>query len=219
VVVPPFSFNYLILLLLLLLLLLALLLALLFLWLSRRRGLAPRPRAVLAPVKAVRVRPRIQYVLPLPVVRCRHCARVIPLYAIYCPYCGRAQAVLVRRPPPVAVARRAPRGRGLFGFLLALFAGILVILNSAALLAPGFYGFWSGVFFWLPSLGPSYGFIVGMIIGLVLILGAVVMLLGHGVLGDVIVFPFAIFSLIIGGGFVAGLVLGVVGGIIAALKR
>jgi hypothetical protein len=45
------------------------------------------------------------------------------------------------------------------------------------------------------------------------------MVLGHGALADVIIFPFAVFSLIIGGGFVAGMVLGIVGGIIGALKR
>jgi hypothetical protein len=38
-------------------------------------------------------------------------------------------------------------------------------------------------------------------------------------LADVIIFPFAVFSLIVGGGFVAGMVLGIVGGIMAALKR
>jgi hypothetical protein len=108
------------------------------------------------------------------------------------------------------------------GTVLSIVAGILIILNSAALLVPSFYGppvGWSSIFFWLPSLGQSYAFALGMIIGLVLILCAIVMVLGHGALADVVIFPFAVFSLIIGGGFVAGMVLGIVGGIIGALKR
>jgi hypothetical protein len=107
----------------------------------------------------------------------------------------------------------------MIGFALALVAGILVLLNGAALLAPGFYGLWSGIFFWLPSMGQSYAFALGIVIGLVLIMGSIVMVLRHGVLADIIIFPFAVFSLIIGGGFIAGMVLGIVGGIIGALKR
>jgi hypothetical protein len=45
------------------------------------------------------------------------------------------------------------------------------------------------------------------------------MALGNGALADVIVFPFAIFSLIIGGGFVAGMILGILAGILAIARR
>lgn len=146
----------------------------------------------------------------------------MPLYAVYCPYCGRPQVILSRRPPPRIASPRRVTGKTVMGFALSLVSGILVILNSAALLAPTFYGppvNWSGIFFWLPSLGPSYAFAIGVIIGLVLIFGAILMIVRHGVLADIIIFPFAVFSLIIGGGFIAGMVLGIVGGIIAALKR
>jgi hypothetical protein len=90
------------------------------------------------------------------------------------------------------------------------------------LLAPSFYGpplNWSAIFFWLPTIGQNYAFVIGAIIGLTLIMGSIIMVMGHGAIADVIIFPFAVFSLIIGGGFVAGFVLGVVGGILGALKR
>jgi len=45
------------------------------------------------------------------------------------------------------------------------------------------------------------------------------MVLRSGALADVIIFPFAVFSLIVGGGFVAGMVLGIIGGILAVLNR
>jgi hypothetical protein len=50
-------------------------------------------------------------------------------------------------------------------------------------------------------------------------MGSIIMIFKSGALADVIIFPFAVFSLIVGGGFVAGMVLGIVGGIMAALKR
>jgi len=121
-------------------------------------------------------------------------------------------------PPPPMVAPAAPRA--LWGFILSVIAGILVILNAAALLAPGFYAMWVGVFFWLPALGPaSLAFAIGVIIGLILVIGSILMLLGYGTIGSIVVFPMAVLSLIIGGGFVAGFVLGVLGGILGMLGR
>jgi hypothetical protein len=105
------------------------------------------------------------------------------------------------------------------GFFLSLLSGILVILNGAFLLVPKFYALWSSIFWWLPSIGPIYGFIIGLIIGLVLVFGSIIMLMGNGAIADVLIFPFAVFSLIIGGGFVAGMILGIVAGIFGALKN
>jgi len=204
--------------LLLLLILLALGLALLLGILAFRKGRRPVRAVVPAPVR-MRPRPRVVHVLPLPMIRCKWCGRMMPMHAVYCPFCGRPQVILAR-PIPMAV-RPTGRvgGRGIFGFALSLVSGILVILNAAALLSPSFFGVWSGIFFWLPLIGPLYGFALGVIIGLVLIMGSIIMVLRNGALSDIIVFPFAIFSLIIGGGFIAGMLLGIVGGIIAALKR
>ena len=121
-------------------------------------------------------------------------------------------------PPPPMLAPPAPRA--LWGFILSVIAGILIILNAAALLAPGFYAMWVGVFFWLPALGPaSLAFAIGVIIGLILVIGSILMLLGYGTIGSIVVFPMAVLSLIIGGGFVAGFVLGVLGGILGMLGR
>ena len=217
IITPPYPpINWLVLLLILLMLLLALFLGLLAFWLSRKRG-PPSPRAII-PVPVARPRPRVQYVLPLPTVRCRHCGRIIPLHAVYCPYCGRPQ-VIMARPPPRFVSPRQMGRAGIFGFALSLVSGLLVILNSVAFLSPGFWSLWSGVFWWLPSLGQSYAFAIGVIIGLVIVFAAVMMIVKHGVLADIIIFPFAVFSLIIGGGFIAGMVLGILGGILCALRR
>jgi hypothetical protein len=123
-------------------------------------------------------------------------------------------------PPPFA-APTAPRA--LWGFMLSMIAGILVILNAAALLSNSFYQMWVGIFFWIPVIDPSSAhgliFAIGAIVGLILVIGSILMLLGYGTIGSIVVFPLAVLSLIIGGGFVAGFVLGVLGGILGMLGR
>ncbi len=132
-------------------------------------------------------------------------------------------------PAPAYVAPFAPpfiqpaAPRALWGFILSMIAGILIILNAAALLSTPFYTLWTGVFFWLPVIDPSptHGlvFAIGAIIGLIVVVGSILMLLGYGTIGSIVVFPLAVLSLIIGGGFVAGFVLGVLGGILGMLGR
>jgi len=128
--------------------------------------------------------------------------------------------VMAPYPPPFV--QPAPP-RALWGFILSMIAGILIILNAAALLATSFYNLWVGVFFWIPVIdaSPTHSliFIIGAIIGLILVIGSVLMLLGYGTIGSIVVFPLAVLSLIIGGGFVAGFVLGVLGGILGMLGR
>ena len=47
---------------------------------------------------------------------------------------------------------------------------------------------------------------IAAIIGLILVIGSILMLLGFGTIGSIVVFPLAVLSLLIGGGFVAGFV-------------
>ena len=215
-VVITYPFNSLIFWLVIGMLLLAIGLALLaFLLSGKKRRVVAAAVPVLIPAPP---RPRVQYILPMPTVRCRYCGRVMPLNTVYCPFCGRPQVVL---PPPAPriVSSRRLGGRNIIAVILSLLSGILVLLNSAALLAPSFWALWSSTFFWLPAIGPSYAFMLGALIGLTLVLGAIIMALGNGALADVIIFPFAIFSLIIGGGFVAGMILGILAGILAIARR
>jgi hypothetical protein len=204
-------------------LLLAIGLALLAFLLSGKRGyprgrLVPAKAAVIPPPVLVPARgPQVRYVLPMPTVRCRYCGRIMPLYSVYCPFCGRPQVVLAA--PTGFVSGRVSKAKNTIAVILSLLSGILVLLNAAALLSPSFWSLWSSTFFWLPTIGPAYAFMIGAIMGLTLVLGAIVMALGSGALADVIVFPFAIFSLMIGGGFIAGMLLGIIGGILALLRR
>jgi hypothetical protein len=126
--------------------------------------------------------------------------------------------------------------RSLWGFIITLCSGILVLLNAGLLLAWQFYGgsfLWANIFFWICRLDGqpvcpllsgstatgSISFVIGAVIGLIIIIGSILMILGYGTIGSIVIFPMAIFSLIIGGGFIAGFVLGIVGGIMGMIGR
>jgi hypothetical protein len=77
---------------------------------------------------------------------------------------------------------------------------------------------WVGLFPWVAQLG-SFGFILGVVLGMI-ILGAVFLyMLGFRVLSAFMVFPAAIVSLFIGGGFWVGLILGVLTGIFMIMNE
>lgn len=92
-------------------------------------------------------------------------------------------------------------------------AAALVLLNGVALLSADFYNFWSGIFTWLPALGPL-GVILGIMLGLVLIGAMVIMFFGFKILSVFVILPTAIVSLFIGGGFIIGAILAVLAGIL-----
>ena len=89
--------------------------------------------------------------------------------------------------------------------------------NAIALLSAGFTTIWGAILPWVPALGP-FNFILGIILGLILF-GAVIMIfLKFRVLAAFIIFPTAVMSLFIGGGFFAGGILGIIGGILLLLQ-
>jgi hypothetical protein len=128
-------------------------------------------------------------------------------------------------PPPFygpAFMGPAP-ARALWGFILSILGGILVIVNAAALLSDTFWDLWIEIFFWLPTIDTSanhgLAFAIGVVIGLIIVVGSIMMILGYGTIGSIVVFPLAVLSLVIGGGFVAGFVLGIIGGILGMIGR
>jgi ribosomal protein L40E len=149
----------------------------------------------------------------------------------FCPDCGadlRANRISGRH-------RSGAPARSLWGFIISLVSGILVLLNAGLLLAWQFYGgsfLWANIFFWickidgyscpLPSGSTATGnitFMIGAVIGLFMIVGSIMMILGYGPIGSIVVFPMSVFSLVIGGGFIAGFVLGIIGGIMGMMEQ
>lgn len=100
---------------------------------------------------------------------------------------------------------------------LLLISAILILINAAALLSPGFWALWVGFVPWIAFLG-SFAFILGVMLGLVLLGALVMLLLGFRILAAFVIFPTAIVSLLIGGGFIAGLLLGVLAGLLLIIN-
>jgi len=225
---PP-PIPWITLLLILLLALLGIVLGLSAFVMSSRRRKLPAPPAV-APVPSVPARPQRLYVVPAAAQRvsCPNCGRPVPLEAVVCPYCGQrraagvAGAVMSFGPAP----RAAFTGRrAVWAFVLAIVSAVLILLNAAALLSPGFWGpptNWSLVFWWLggaSGIGVSIATFIGVIAGFTVMTGGIMMIMRRSVIGALITFPFAVLSLIIGGGFLVGAVLGIVAGILGAIGR
>lgn len=204
--------------------LIPILLGLLGLGLGLLGALLARKRAVR---RAVLRRPVAvpRYVAPLPMVGCPYCKRLIPARAVYCPFCGRTRAagLGVGRPmaaPPVApVVVMFAQRRPVIGFALALVGGLLILVNAALLLSTDFWNFWTAIFIWLPLIGQSYAFLIGLIAGLIVVVGAILIVIGHPGIAAIAILPLAVFSLLIGGGFIAGFLLGVVGAVLGMLRR
>ena len=95
----------------------------------------------------------------------------------------------------------------------------MIWFNAEALfLWPDFYATWVGFFPWIAQLG-NLSFILGVILGLVIDMGVVVYALGLRVESAFIVFPTATISLLIGGGFLAGLIIAILTGVFIMMNE
>jgi len=121
---------------------------------------------------------------------------------IYGPYPGKPQ-----------VFRR-------FSWLVVLMlsvSSLLVAINAFALLWPSFFMTWMQFFPWIVQLG-NFSFIFGVVLSIVIAGAIFLYMLGFKVLAAFMTFPTAILSLFIGGGFIVGLILGVLTGILMVMN-
>jgi hypothetical protein len=112
----------------------------------------------------------------------------------------------------------AANGKVTAGFALAIVAGVLVLINSV-------------VWFWTSNFTQAvFGGTLGMpfvVLGSIAVIFAIVILIGalliylykKEYLGGIIVLIFSIFSLGVGGGFVIGSLLGILGSIVILLPK
>jgi hypothetical protein len=100
--------------------------------------------------------------------------------------------------------------------MLVCVAAVLIIINGVALVSATFFAFWTFYLPWVGFLG-ALGVITGVMLGLVLLGAMVLILLNYRVMAAFLIFPTAIVSLLIGGGFIIGAVLAVLAGILLLL--
>jgi hypothetical protein len=127
------------------------------------------------------------------------------------------------QPPGGVVYGPFPRPFFLLGnwwvpIILFSIAAALIAINGVALLSPVFFAIWVGFFPWVIPLG-YFSFILGIILGLVIIGGLVLYFIGFRVLSAFLVFPAAIVSLFIGGGFIIGVIIGVFASMLVIMKQ
>ncbi len=107
------------------------------------------------------------------------------------------------------------------GFVISLIAGILILAAGLWLfsMVSAFSGFAGASFTGLlGAIGAMYG-VLGLVFGLIVIIGAVMIYMRKEVIGGVLVLIFSLISILAGGGFIIGLILGIVGGILGMLKK
>jgi hypothetical protein len=104
------------------------------------------------------------------------------------------------------------KSRWLPVILVGVAAG-LIIMNGVALASAAFFAVWSWYLPWVAFLG-SVGIILGVMLGIVLLGALVLILLNFRVMAAFMIFPTAIVSLLIGGGFAIGAILAVLAGIL-----
>jgi hypothetical protein len=101
---------------------------------------------------------------------------------------------------------------------LFFIAAALIGVNAAALLSPVFFSVWASIFPWVIPIG-YFSFILGIVLSLIIIGALALYFLGFRVLSAFLVFPAAIVSLFIGGGFIAGVIIGVLGALLVIFAQ
>jgi len=96
--------------------------------------------------------------------------------------------------------------RPMAGFVVSLIAGILILINGLLVSALGAFLF--GI---MPFLG-TIVMTIAPVFGILVIVGAVLMYKGSTTAGGVLVILFGLLSIVIGGGFIIGTILAIVGG-------
>ncbi len=123
----------------------------------------------------------------------------------------------------------AKEKRAMAGFIVSLIAGTIILAVSLFMTVmmswmASFVGDFFGDFYAF-DLGGLFGAVawtygvLGLILGLLVIVGALLIYKRKEVIGGVLVLIGSILSIVAGGGFLLGLVFGIVGGILGILKK
>lgn len=111
------------------------------------------------------------------------------------------------------------------GFIISLIAGIMILINALMFFAlTSFVGSIP-----MPVTIPGMELVeavfatigmIGLVFAIIVIIGAILIYMpGKEIIGGILVLIFSILSIIIGGGFVLGLILGIIGGALGIAKK
>lgn len=109
------------------------------------------------------------------------------------------------------------------GFVISLIAAILILINGLVVVA--LFATAGGMMSIVPGLEDLGAIMtaigaVGLIFGIIVLIGAILIYMpGKEVIGGILVLIFSILSIVIGGGFIVGLILGIIGGALGIVKK
>lgn len=112
------------------------------------------------------------------------------------------------------------------GFVISLIAGILILINALLWFALTSLITSIGEFVPIPGMAETaaattalFG-AIGLIFAIIVLIGSILIYMpGKEILGGILVLIFSILSIIIGGGFIIGLILGIIGGALGIAKK
>jgi len=153
------------------------------------------------------------------VKKCLRCNADNDDNAIFCSSCGTRLSgarpgILGARPAAAELATRAS-----IGFVMTIVGGFLIILGSLVL--PWVLSFLGVALPWGPPTLPMWALVaIGVVLGLFVIMSSVLIYLpGYEVIGGILAIVFSVLSVMVLGGLIFGTILGLLGGLMAILKK
>jgi len=154
------------------------------------------------------------------VKKCLRCNADNDDNAIFCSSCGTRLSgvrpgILGARPVTAELAARAS-----IGFVMTIIGGFLIVLGSLGLSYISAYIWGTTVPPWFAGMPVWAALGVGVIFGLFVILSSVLIYQpGFESMGGILAIVFSVLSIVVLGGFMFGTVLGLLGGLMAILKK
>jgi hypothetical protein len=111
------------------------------------------------------------------------------------------------------------------GFIISLIAGIMILFNALVFFALTSFVGSIPMPVTIPGMELAEAVfatigMIGLVFAIIVIIGAILIYMpGKEIIGGILVLIFSILSIIIGGGFVLGLILGIIGGALGIAKK
>lgn len=124
----------------------------------------------------------------------------------------------------------APVKKATAGFAISLIGGIIILINGLLILAAAsLLSSLGGLIPTIPGVpevtGAAIAFVqmigaAGTIFAIIVIIGAILIYMpGKEIIGGILVIIFSLLSIVVGGGFILGLILGIIGGALGLAKK
>ena len=158
------------------------------------------------------------------VKRCVRCNAENDDNAVFCSSCGTrlsgARPGILARPSGTGFGGSAELGSRIsIGFIMTIMGGFLIVLGSLVL--PWILSFLFISLPWGPPTLPMWALVAtGIILGLFVILSSVLIYMpGFEAIGGILAIVFSILSIMVLGGLIFGMILGLLGGLMAIMKK